>query len=47
MLTKKTLPLFILEGALELGKIGGEERADIRTGGENEIEHDHLAVQGR
>ena len=47
MLTKKMLPLFILEGALELGKIGGEERADIRAGGENEIEHDHLAVQGR
>ena len=37
----------MLEGALELGTIGVEERADIRTGGENEIEYDHLAVQGR
>ena len=38
--------MFILEGALELGKVGGKQRADIRTGGENEIEHDHLAAQG-
>ena len=27
--------------------MGGEERADIRTGGENKIEHDHLAAQDR